>query len=114
MPTGIEKLPAASAASRWVSTMIAPPVLVATCEPSNASGGQMLVTDVGIASRLNQYGNWRSLWGMVPLACRIVGCPTTTLGGGESFSVNPSPEAGAAGAPSASRPRAADRVHRRA
>src|SRR5436305_9464144 len=89
--TGMEKLPAASGTSSWVRTTIEP-LLLANCAPSQRSGGHVDVTVVGIASRLNQYENARSPGGgggIVPVAWRSIGGPTTGVADAVSLSVKP-------------------------
>ena len=110
-PTGIEKLPAASGTSRWLRITIDPPVLFASCAPTQRSAGQVDVTEVGIASRLNQYGKASSSRSIVPVAWRISGFPTTGVEGADRSSVNPDANAGLAGAARAMRPTTAAVVH---
>jgi hypothetical protein len=70
---GIDQLPAASGTSLWFRITIEPPVPIATCLAAKWSAGHDDTTDAGIALRLNQYGNWMSSTGIVPVACRIMG-----------------------------------------
>src|SRR5262245_38439764 len=99
--TGIVKLPAASGRSLWLSTMMPPPLPLANCAPTQRSAGQVVVTAVGIASRLNQYGAQVLAAGIVPVAWMIVVRPTTASDWGARLSEKPSASAGAAGAPNA-------------
>jgi hypothetical protein len=107
--TGMVKLPAASGTSRWVRTTIEP-LLLANWAPSQRSGGHVDVTVVGIASRLNQYENARSPGGgggIVPVAWRIIGVPTTGVDDAVRLSVKPPADAALTGPASAIRPNAA-------
>src|SRR5690242_11345089 len=94
------KLPAASGFSLWLSTTIEP-FAVANCAPSQRSAGQVVVTAVEIASRLNQYGAQVSAGGIVPLAWIVIVFPTTASAEGRRLRPKPSASAGAAGALSA-------------
>src|SRR5262245_45678527 len=71
--TGIENWPAASGCSDWVRTTIEPSLLLANWAATQRSAGHVVVTRVGIASRLKKYGNSRSWSGVVPVAVRISG-----------------------------------------
>jgi hypothetical protein len=110
---GIEKLPAVSGISRWLRTTTEPPLAWANCTPCQRSGGQLVVTEVGIASRLNQYRKSSSSMSIVPVAWRIIGFPTIGVEGAERVSVNAA-EAGLTGAPRALTPNATASVQMRA
>src|SRR5688500_6121379 len=73
-----------------------PPVAFANCAPAHRSSGHVVVTAVGMASRLNQYGNWTLPGGMVPVALMISGLPTTAPPCGTRSSVKPAANAGEA------------------
>jgi hypothetical protein len=79
----------------------------ANWKPSQLSGGHVDVSVVEIASRLNQYGNGISDDGIVPVAWRTIGVPTTGVDGAERLSVNPAADAALTGPASAVRPAAA-------
>src|SRR5262249_53159448 len=68
------------------------------------SAGHVVVTFVGIASRLKKYGNSRSSSGVVPVAVRISGLPTTGVDDAVRLSVKPAADAEPTSAPSASSP----------
>ena len=95
MPTGIVNRPEASGVSGWLRTMMAPPAALAICPACQRSGGHVVVREVGIASRLNQYGYGMSSTGMVPVALSRNGVPTTARGA-DSSSVKPDASAGPA------------------
>ena len=54
--TGIVKAPVASGVSRCDSTTTLPPAPSANWTASQRSAGHVVVTELGIAARLNQYG----------------------------------------------------------
>src|SRR5689334_23831355 len=83
------KLPAASGFSLWLSTTIEP-LAVANCAPTQRSLGQVVVTAVEIASRLNQYGAQVSAGGIVPLAWIVIVLPTTASDEGRRLRPKPS------------------------
>jgi hypothetical protein len=86
---------------------------VANCAPTQRSLGQVVVTAVEMASRLNQYGAQVSAGGIVPLAWMVIVRPTTASDDGVRLSPKPLASAGGADALKAIAAPAASVAHMR-